>query len=327
MITKEWLSRVALGLSTALIPTLALSQAYPAKPIRMVTEFGAGSGGDIILRVVTTAMSEVLGQPIVVENRAGAGGVLAAEAVVRASPDGYTLGTYSPNALVTRRVLAKGGSPIDVLKDLTPITALGDAVMLIFVQPGGQIKTLKELIDTAKANPGKLSYGSSGFGSIHHLAQEQLAMITGANMLHIPYKTGTDAVAALVSGQIPVTYAILGSIGPHLRAGKVVALARVGNARLESMPQVPALTEVAPGFEPPPGWEGMFGPAGLPQAIVRRLHADAVKALAMPQTRGKITDLGFDIMGNTPEEFTALIRSQIELVSRIAKSAKIQPIE
>lgn len=327
MITKEWLSRVALGLSTALIPTLALSQAYPAKPIRMVTEFGAGAGGDIILRVVTTAMSEVLGQPIVVENRAGAGGVLAAEAVVRAAPDGYTLGTYSPNALVTRRVLAKGGSPIDVLKDLTPITALGDAVMLIFVQPGGQIKTLKELIDTAKANPGKLSYGSSGFGSIHHLAQEQLAMITGANMLHIPYKTGTDAVAALVSGQIPVTYAILGSIGPHLRAGKVVALARVGATRLESMPQVPALTEVAPGFEPPPGWEGMFGPAGLPQAIVRRLHADAVKALAMPQTRAKITDLGFDIMGNTPEEFTALIRSQIELVSRIAKSAKIQPIE
>ena len=152
-------------------------------------------------------------------------------------------------------------------------------------------------------------------------------MITGANMLHIPYKTGTEAVTALDSGQIPVTYAILGSIGPHLRAGKVVALARVGSTRLESMPQVPALTEIAPGFEPPPGWEGMFGPAGLPQPILRRLNADAVKALGLPQSKVKLNELGFDIIANTPEEFTALIRSQIELVSRIAKSAKIQPIE
>ncbi|MFM9969533.1 MAG: Bug family tripartite tricarboxylate transporter substrate binding protein [Burkholderiales bacterium] len=319
--------RIGAALCATSCVSLAWAQAYPSKPIRMITEFGAGAGGDIILRVVTSAMVETLGQPIIVENRAGAGGVVAAEAVVRAAPDGYTLGTYSPNALVTRRVLAKGGSPIDVLKDLTPITALGDAVMLVFVQPNGPIKSLKELIDYAKANPGKLSYGSSGFGSIHHLAQEQVAMITGANMLHIPYKTGTEAVAALVSGQIPVTYAILGSIGPHLRAGKVVPLARVGSTRLESMPQVPALTEMAPGFEPPPGWEGMFGPAGLPQPILRRLHGDAVKALAFPQTKTKINDLGFDIIGNTPEEFTALIKSQIELVSRIAKSAKIQPIE
>ena len=327
MIEVSLLSRFGLGLTAATLSSLAFAQAFPAKPIRMITEFGAGSGGDIILRVVTTVMAETLGQPIVVENRSGAGGVVAAEAVVRAAPDGYTLGTYSPNALVTRRVLAKGGSPIDVLKDLTPITALGDAVMLVFVQPNGPIKSLKELIDYARANPGKLSYGSSGFGSIHHLAQEQVAMITGANMLHIPYKTGTEAVAALVSGQIPVTYAILGSIGPHLRAGKVVPLARVGSTRLESMPQVPALTEIAPGFEPPPGWEGMFGPAGLPQPILRRLHADAIKALALPQTKTKINDLGFDIIANTPEEFTALIKSQIELVGRIAKSAKIQPIE
>jgi len=321
------LPRTACALAVAAASGLAAAQAYPVKPIRMVTEFGAGSGGDIILRVVATAMTDTLGQPFVVENRAGAGGVLAAEALVRAAPDGYTLGTYSPNALVTRRVLAKGGSPIDVLKDMTPITALGDAVMLIFVQPGGQIKSLKELIDFAKANPGKLSYGSSGFGSIHHLAQEQVAMITGADMLHIPYKTGTEAVAALVSGQIPVTYAILGSIGPHLRAGKVVPIARVGSSRLESMPQVPALTEVAPGFEPPPGWEGMFGPAGLPQPILRRLHADAVKALGVPGVREKVTAMGFDIMGNTPEEFTALIKSQINLVARIAKSANIKPIE
>ncbi len=331
MTSKKLLPRTWLSVTTALIAasfaTLATAQAYPSKPIRVVTEFGPGSGGDIILRVMTTVMAEQMGQSFVVENRAGAGGVVAAEAVVRSAPDGYTLGVYSPNALVTRRVLAKGGSPIDVLKDLTPITALGDAVMLIFVQPNGPIKTLRELVDYAKANPGKLSYGSSGFGSIHHLAQEQVAMIAGADMLHIPYKTGTDAVAALVSGQIPVTYAILGSIGPHLRAGKVVPIARVGTKRLESMPQVPALTEVAPGFEPPPGWEGMFAPAGLPQPILRRLNAEAVKALTLAQSKAKIGELGFDVIANTPEEFTALIKSQIDLVARIAKTAKIQPIE
>jgi tripartite-type tricarboxylate transporter receptor subunit TctC len=321
------LPRVLSGLVAATASTLACSQSFPSKPVRMITEFSAGSGGDIILRLVTTAMADLLSQPIVVENRAGAGGVLAAEAVVRAVPDGYTLGTFSPNALVTRRVLAKGGSPIDVLKDLTPITALGDAVMLVFVLPGGTIRSLRELIDYAKANPGKLSYGSSGFGSIHHLAQEQVATISGANMLHIPYKSGPEAVAALVSGQIPVTYAILGSIGPYLRSGKVIALARVGTSRLESMPQIPALSEMVPGFQPPPGWEGMFAPAGLPLPILQRLNADAVRALNLPQTKSKISDLGFEIMGNTPEQFSALIKSQIDLVSSIAKSANIQPIE
>ena len=212
-------------------------------------------------------------------------------------------------------------------KDMTPVTAMGDAVMLVFVQPGGPVKSMRELIDYAKANPDKLSYGSSGFGSIHHLAQEQVAMITGAQLLHIPYKTGTDSVAALVSGQIPVTYAILGSIGPHLRAGKVVPLARVGTTRLESMPQVPALGELVPGFESPPGWEGVFAPAALPQPVLRRIHGEAVKALTSNAVKSKVAEIGFDVIANTPEEFTALIRSQIELVTRIARTAKFQPID
>lgn len=199
---------------------MAQAQTYPTKPIRFITEFGAGAGGDIILRAMTAPLAESLGQPMVVENRAGAGGVVAAEAVVRSAPDGYTVGVFSPNALVTRRVLAKGGSPIDVTKDLIPVTAMGDAVMLVFVQPNGPVKTMRELIDFAKANPGKLSYGSSGFGSIHHLAQEQVAQITGADMTHIPYKTGTDAVAALVSGQVPVTTPFWGP------SGRICALAR-----------------------------------------------------------------------------------------------------
>lgn len=306
---------------------LAQAQTFPTKPIRVITEFGAGAGGDLFLRAVATPMSQALGQPLVIENRAGAAGIVAAEAVVRAPADGYTLGVMSPNALVTRRVLARTGSPVDVLKDLTPIAGMGEAVMLVIVQPDGQFKSMKELIEYAKANPGKLSYGSSGFGSIHHLAQEQVAMLIGANLLHIPYKTGADSVAALVAGQVPVTYAILGSLAAQLRAGKVVPLARVGATRLSSMPQVPALSEFVPGFETPPAWQGIFGPAGLPQPLLRRIYAESMSAMTSPAISGKMADMGFDPIADTPEEFSARIGRQIELVSRIARAAKFQLID
>ena len=152
-------------------------------------------------------------------------------------------------------------------------------------------------------------------------------MLSGANLLHIPYKTGSDSVAALVAGQVPVTYAILGSLGPQLRAGKVVPLARVGATRLESMPQVPALSELVPGFETPPAWQGIFGPAGLPQPLLRLIYTESMSALTSPAIRAKMADIGFDPITDTPEEFSAMIGRQIELVSRIARAAKFQPIE
>ncbi len=308
-------------------PGAVLAQTYPAKPVRMIAEFSAGSGGDLVLRAIQAPMAEALGQPVIIENRPGASGVVAAEPVTRAPPDGYVIGALTPNGLVTRRFLAKGGAPVDVLKDLTPLSAVGETVTLILASLTSPVKTLKEMIDYGKANPGKLSYGTSGFGTTHHLSQEQVRMITGAELTHIPYKTGVEAVQGLLSDQIPVAYAILGSIGAHLKSGKVIPLARVGTTRYAPLPNVPALSELAPGFQTPPSWTGLFAPPNMPPAILARLGGDIVKALQLPATKARLQDVGFEVIGNTPAEFAVMIRSQIELTGKIVKAANIQPIE
>ena len=164
-----------------------LAQTYPAKPIRMIAEFGAGSGGDLVLRSIQGPIGEALGQPVIIENRPGASGVLAADQISKAAPDGYVIGALTPNGLISRRFLAKGGAPIDVLKDLTPLSAVGETITLVLASQTSPVKTLREMIDYSKANPGKLSYGTSGFGTTHHLSQEQVRMITGADLMHIPY--------------------------------------------------------------------------------------------------------------------------------------------
>ena len=316
----------AAGLALAQ-PANTLAQTYPAKPIRMIAEFSAGSGGDLVLRAIQAPLAETLGQPVIIENRPGASGVLAAESVSHAAPDGYVIGALTPNGLVTRRFLAKTGAPVDVLKDLTPLSAVGETVTLVLASQTSPVKTMKELIDYGKAYPGKLSYGTSGFGTTHHLSQEQVRMITGADLTHIPYKTGMDAVQGMLSDQIPVAYAILGSIGSHLKSGKVIPLARVGTVRYAPLPNVPALSEFAPGFQTPPSWTALFAPPKLPPAILARLGGDIVKALQMPATKTKLQDVGFEVVGNTPAEFAAMIRVQIDLIGKIVKAANIQPIE
>lgn len=322
-------ARHAAALSATLIAVSPFvhAQSYPIKPVRLIAEFGAGSGGDLVLRAIQTPISEALGQPLIIENRPGAGGVLAADTVMRAAPDGYVIGGMTPNGLLSRRFLAKAGAPVDVLKDLTPLSAVGETVTLVLASQTAPFKTMKELIDQGKANPGKLSYGTSGFGSTHHLSQEQVRMITGATLEHIPYKTGVEAVQGLLSGQIPAAYAILGSIGSHLKAGKVIPLARVGTTRYEALPNVPALSEVAPGFETPPSWTGLFGPANLPGPVLNRLGGDIVKALNLPATKAKLGEVGFEVIGNSPAEFSTMIRRQIDIIGKIVKAANIQPIE
>ncbi|MSQ50520.1 MAG: tripartite tricarboxylate transporter substrate binding protein [Betaproteobacteria bacterium] len=325
------LTLTAAALSTAILSTTApitgFAQTYPLKPIRMIAEFGAGSGGDLVLRAIQSPIGDALGQAIIIENRPGAGGVVAADQVSKASPDGYVIGASTPNGLVSRRFLAKGGAPVDVLKDLTPLSAVGETVTLVLASLSAPVKTLKEMIDYGKANPDKLSYGTSGFGTTHHLSQEQVRMITGASLLHVPYKTGVAAVQGLLTGEIPIAYSILGSIGPHLRSGKVIPIARVGSQRYPPLPDVPALAELAPGFQAPPSWTGLFAPPNLPPAILARLGGDIVKALNLPATKAKLLEVGFEVIGNTPAEFSALIRTQIELTGKIVKAANIQPIE
>jgi tripartite-type tricarboxylate transporter receptor subunit TctC len=311
---------VSLALLAA--PGATRSQAYPSKPIRVITQFAAGSGGDAAVRVAAAAMSEALGQPIVIENRAGAGGILAAEAVARSAPDGYTLLASTPAVHVMRVFIGK--TSFDPVKDFQPVTQVTQSGALIIAHPSFPASTAKELIEHARRNPGKISFGTSGVGSEHHLSAEQMKMLAGIDMVHVPYKAGAQAMLDVVSGQLPVSFSISGPVFPLLKSGKLKVLAVVAEQRHPSLPQVQALAEVVPGFVPLKGWTGLFAPAGLPGPVLKRLSADTIKALSAPQVKAKMSEVGFDTVASTPEEFASVIKQQIALVDRILKAAKIK---
>ncbi len=317
---KRWVAVAAFASS------LCAAQSFPNKPIHMISEFPAGSGGDLLARVTAAAMANGLGQQVVVENRAGGGGVIAAETVIRSAPDGYTILEATPNALVVRRFLAKSMS-FDTLKDLTPIIAIGNTTVLVIVRPTLPVKDFRELIEYGKARPGAVSYGTSGIGTSHHLTGEQIRRLTGIEWVHVPYKGGVLATQDVVSGQIPMAIAIAGSAMPFVRSGKLRALAVVAEKRYAQLPDVPTVAEVIPGFEVPPGWTGLFGPANLPQAVLRRLNAETAKAISRPETEAKIAEAGFELTINTPEQFAGQIRHEIELVGSIVKAAGLKPTD
>ncbi len=309
-----------------LVSGTALSQAYPVKPIRVVTQFAAGAAGDVLTRIVTAPMQDGLGHPIIIENRHGAGGALAAETVARAAPDGYTLLVAGPGTQVIRVYLVKKSS-FDPVKDFTPITAIGDSPVVVVAHPSLPVTTFKELIEYAKANPGKISYGTSGIGSQHHLGGEQIDLMTGARMVHVPYKAGAQALVDLVAGQLQLSYSVIGPALPMVRAGKARALVVISDKRITQLPDVPAITEVIPGYSPFRSWVGLFGPAHLPEAILRRLNNDAVKGINSPTGHAKVIEAGYDPIAGTPEEFSALIARDLSFVGRVVKAANIQPTE
>ena len=306
-------------------PLGVLAQDYPSKPVRILVEFAAGDGGDIQVRAVARQLSVVMNQPVIVENRVGGGGLVAGEALTRTAPDGYTVLAGSPNSLVVRRFLARQQT-FDVLKDFTPITAIAQTTTYI-VGTAGRFKSLGDLIAYAKSNPGKISYGTSGNGSAHHLTGEQIQMLTGMRMEHVPYKGGALPMQEAATGTIPLAIGIVSIAQPLVNAGKLQVLGVVSAKRSPLMPDAPAVPEVVPGFEPPPSWTGLFGPANLPPAILRRINADTVNALNAQETRQRLAELRFDPLPMTPEEFAAQIRRDIELVGRIVKAANIQPTD
>ena len=289
--------------------TVAQAQTYPSKPIRMYTQFGPGAPGDVFARIFAQSLGNMLGQPVVIDSRPGGGGVLVASLATRAEPDGYTLVLLTATVPVLAALPTKTPLPFDPLKDLTPI--------------GMVIGSIGELIEYAKKNPGRLSYGSTGIASSHHLNGEQLAMLTGTQMVHIPYKS--TPVADSASGVLPLTFAIAAQAMPFIKSGKVRPLAMTTDRRLKTLPDVPLMHELIPGFEPAPAWTGVYGPARLPPALVNRLHADINRSLSVPEVAAKINDVGFDIvLTATAEEFAARLRKGIDLTARIAKAAKIE---
>jgi tripartite-type tricarboxylate transporter receptor subunit TctC len=319
------LARAAAGTALALAAVAAVAQAYPVKPIRVISEYGAGAGGDVFFRPLAVQLSAATGQQWIVENRPGAGALLAVETAMRSPADGYNLLLASQNVPVTRRYLSKA-RPIDPNVDLTPIAALWRTTLVIASHPSFPTKSLKELIAYARANPGKVSYGTSGIGTQAHFAGANLASLTGITLLHVPYSNNRQVLEA-VAGDVPITINIVSPVVPHVRSGRLRALAVAGYKRLEILPDVPTVSEVIPKFEPPPTWSGLFGPAGLPRDIVARLNAAVVKAVATPELRAKGTADGFELIGNSPEDFAAQLKRDIEVAGRLVKAAKIEPTD
>jgi tripartite-type tricarboxylate transporter receptor subunit TctC len=304
-------------------PLVAPAQSYPTKPIRIIV---AIAGSDYVARLVAQKLTDILGQPVVVETQTGAGGMMGADQAAHAAPDGHTLLLASASQHVMRLYMAKS-TPYDPLKDFAPITLVGETLQCIVVNASLPVNSLRELIGYARANAGKVSYATSGIGTGNHLSGELINQLAGIDMVHVPFKTGAQALTSVVGGQIPVAFAILATATPQLRAGKLKVLAVTNEKRYAGMPDVPSVKEVLPGFQTPPYWFGFFAQAGVAQPIIARLNAEIVKILAPAEVRAKLDEIGFTVIASTPEEFAARVKRDIELVGRIVKTAGIQPTD
>ena len=314
--------RRSLCLALLVLAGAAHAQAYPARPIRAIMTVAGGA--DIIARLVAQGLTASLGQPVVVETQSGAGGAIGAEAVARAAPDGYTIMLASESALVMNRFLSKSAR-LDPLKDFTPITKAFETVAVIETTPAQPFGSIGELIDYARRNPGKLSYGTSGIGTTHHLSGESIRLLTGIDWVHVPYKGGPPVITDLIGGQIQVGFSVLATAAPFIASGKIRILAVNGAKRYHVIPDVPTLSEQLPGYEAPPTWAGYFGPAGMPPAIVSRLREEIVRVLESPAVRAKGEDIGFPIATSTPAELNAAIQRDVEYTARIVQAVGIRP--
>jgi len=311
----RWLG-VAVALSVA---SAALAQgAYPSKPVRLIVPFPPGGAVDYYARAVQNRLAETLGQPVLIENRSGASGMVGAELVAKSQPDGYTV-LVGNIASLAMNVGLYSKMPYDPVKDLTPIMRTVAVDYAMVVHPSVPAYSVAELVAYAKANPGKLSYGSAGSGSAPHLSMELFKQRAGIDLVHIPFKGGGPMVTDLLGGQIQVVIADQANLMPHVKAGKLRALAVGTLVRSAVYPELPTIAESGyPGFEAR-AWQGIAGPAGLPPDVAKQLQAAIAKVMAMPEVRARLVEGGLDPIVTTPEEFGEFIRAEIAKWSKVAK--------
>lgn len=318
MMTMGNIRKLVAGLALLAFAAGASAQAYPAKPIRIVVPFPPGGAVDFYARVVQPPLSEILGQQVVIENKSGASGMVGAEAVAKSPPDGYTL-LLGNIASLAINVGIYPKMPYDPLKDFTPIIRTVDVNYVLVVHPSLPVKSVPELIAYAKANPGKLSYGSAGSGSLPHLGTELFKAQTGTDMVHIPYKGGGPMVTDLLGGSVQLVIADQANLMPHVQSGKLRALAVATPKRSPNAPELPTIAETGlAGFDAT-AWQGLAGPAGLPPDIVKRLNDAFNQVMAMPAVREKLLGGGLEPVGGTPEQFGRFIASEIAKWTKIAK--------
>lgn len=315
----RFLAVAGLALANFAAPASA-ADAYPNRPIRFVVPFAPGGSTDTLARTLGIKMTESMGQQVVVDNRSGGNGNIGMDIVAQAPADGYTIVLgYIANLAIGPHLYAK--LPFDPVKSFSPVTLLAESPNILVAHPSLPVKSMKELIAYAKANPGKLNFGSASVASVGHLTGVMLNQMAGIDLQHVPYKGSGQAVIDVVGGQIQLMFSGMSSVMPHVKAGRLKPLAVTGAKRSPAVPDVPTIAESGfPGFSAT-AWYGVLAPAKTPRPIVKRLHDEIVKALGQPDVKKRLESVGFELVGSTPDQFDAYIRNEIRKWEKVVKAS------
>jgi tripartite-type tricarboxylate transporter receptor subunit TctC len=299
------------------------AQAYPVKPVRFIVAFAPGGPNDIMARVLAARLSQNLGQQFLVENRPGAGGIIGTDLVAKSPPDGYTVLFASAPFTMAPSLFAK--IPYDTEKDFVAVTKVASSPMVLITNPSAPFKSVKELLDYAKANPGKLNYGTGGIASTPHLATELFLLTAGIKMTHVPFKGGGPALVAVTAGEVDVLLDSVTSTLTYIQGGKVRALAVSEPRRSAKLPNVPTMQEAGLGAYSMTHWVGVVAPSRTPSEIVNKLQAEIVKALSAEDVKARYSDIGAEPVGDSPAEFQAFLKTELERWPKVVKEARIDP--
>jgi tripartite-type tricarboxylate transporter receptor subunit TctC len=313
---------VLAALAATLFSGAVLAQGYPNKPIRVIVPFPAGQASDTIMRLVGERLGKALGQPVVVDNKPGAGGNIGSDQGAKAPPDGYTLTVATAALPISKNVYRK--LPFDPAKDFAPVTLMTITPLVLVTRPDLPVKNVAELVAQAKNNPGRMTFASSGPGTSHHLSGELFKTLAAVDMLHVPYKGSPPAHIDLMAGTVDIMFDNIVPVTPHIKAGKLKALAVTTKTRAASLPDVPTMTEAGFANFEAVAWFGLLAPAGTPKPIVDRLNKETVAILNTPDIKERLAGLGATTVGNTPDEFGAFINTEIDKWAPIVKRAQIE---
>jgi len=314
----RWLALLFFGLSVC----ASAQDTYPSRPVRFILPFPPGGGTDILGRVIAERLSANLGQPVVTENRGGAGGNVGAEAAAHSAPDGYTIVLVAPSLAISKTLYSKLN--YDPVKDLAPISLVATVPNVVITHPAVEAKNLQEFIALARSRPGAMNYGSGGAGTSNHLAGELFNIVTGAKLVHVPYKGVNLAMQGVLAGEIQLVFIGIPAALPHIKAGKLRALALVAPQRTPALPEVPTVAEAGLKDFEVTTWYGVLAPAGTPRPIVSRLNAELVKIMHLPDVKERLAGMATDPLTSTPEEFAAYLKQEIAKWGDVVRKANLK---